>query len=257
MRSRSAARCPGVGPSDLGWAPATMEQPAGGSPRRTPVLEVDGVSFDAGGTPILREVSFTLRAGELVVVMGASGSGKTTLLRCVNRLVEPTSGDLRLDGTDAREMPPVELRRRIAMVAQIPFMFDGTIRDNLERAAHYSGVVLAEREYAQLLSDVGLDEPLTRGARTLSVGQQQRVAMARALVSRPRVLLCDEPTASLDRASALHLEATLSGMAAAGMGIVFVTHDVEQAGRIADRRLRLAGGRLVPMEDGGRLEPGA
>lgn len=234
-----------------------MGQPAGGSPRRPLVLEVEGLSFDAGETAILREVSFTLDAGELVVVMGASGSGKTTLLRCVNRLVEPTSGHVRLDGTDTRAIPPVELRRRIAMVAQMAFMFDGMIRDNLERAADYSGAGLTEREYARLLSDVGLDEPLGRDARTLSVGQQQRVAMARALVSRPRVLLCDEPTASLDRASALRLEATLTSLAAAGMGIVFVTHDVEQARRIADRRLRLEGGRLEAMEDGGRLEAGA
>jgi putative ABC transport system ATP-binding protein len=250
-----------------------MGQPLGAVPRRPPVLEVEDLSFQAGGAPILRGVSFTLGAGELVVVMGASGSGKTTLLRCLNRLVEPAGGHVRLDGTDTREIPPVQLRRRIGMVPQLPFMFDGTLRDNLERASDYSGVGLDDGEYARLLGDVGLDERLDRDARTLSVGQQQRVAMARALVSRPPVLLCDEPYAAViggalevvakrsvehERKLGDHPDpATLTGMAAAGMGIVFVTHDAEQAGRIADRRLRLAHGRLEAMEDGGRRQAGA
>ena len=234
-----------------------MGQPAGAVARRPPVLEVEDVTFEVGGTAILRGISFTLRAGELVVVMGASGSGKTTLLKCINRLLEPTSGRVRLEGTDARDISPVALRRRIGMVAQIPFMFEGTVRENLERAAEYGDVDLTGPEAARLLGEVGLDVGLERDARSLSVGQQQRVAVARALVPRPPGLLCDEPTASLDGPSSLHLESALAGMAAGGMGIVFVTHDADQAGRIADRRLRLEAGRLAATGDGGRLEAGS
>jgi putative ABC transport system ATP-binding protein len=231
-----------------------MGETAGEAPHRPPVLEVEDLAFGAGETEILSAVSLSLRAGEFVVVMGASGSGKTTLLKCVNRLLEPASGHIRLDGKDARAFSPIELRRRIGMVAQIPFMFEGTIRANLARAAEYSAVSLTDPEYARLLNDVGLDLNLGRDARTLSVGQQQRVAMARALVPRPRVLLCDEPTASLDRRSSLHLESTLTEIAAGGMGIVFVTHDGDQAARIADRRLWLEDGRLHAVDDGEPLE---
>ena len=233
----------------------TTGQAGGENARRPPLLEVEGLSFQAGEAPILRGVSLSLRAGELVVVMGASGTGKTTLLRCFNRLHEPDSGTIRLQGVDAREIAPVELRRKVGMVAQLPFMFDGTIRGNLERAAEYCGIVLEDHEYERLLSDVGLDEPLGRDARSLSVGQQQRAAVARALVARPLILLCDEPTASLDQASSLRLESTLTAMAAGGMGIVFVTHDGEQAARIADRRLLLVGGSLEAV-DGDAREAG-
>ncbi len=224
-----------------------MQPAAGEVARRPPLLDVEDLHYRAGYTQILRGVSFTLGVAELLVVMGASGSGKTTLLRCVNRLLEPTGGTIRLEGTDAHRLSPVELRRKVGMVGQLPFMFEGTIRDNLERAAGYSGTELTDDEYARLLSDVGLDEGLERDARRLSVGQQQRVAMARALVSRPRVLLCDEPTASLDRDSSRRLESTLTRMAGSGMGIIFVTHDGGQAARISERQLLLADGTLGPM----------
>ena len=229
-----------------------MGHPRPGVPRRPPLLEVEDLSFEAGGARILRGVSFVLDPGELVAVMGASGSGKTTLLKCLNRLLEPGGGRARLDGIDVRDIPPVELRRRVGMVAQVPFMFDGTVRENLQRAADFGGIRPTGEELARLLADAGLDEDLERDAGSLSIGQQQRVAMARALVSRPSVLLCDEPTASLDPASSLRLESTLTGMSAAGVGIVFVTHDPAQAARIADRRLRLEDGRLHVMEDDDR-----
>ncbi len=231
-----------------------MGRAAAGVPRRPPVLEVEDLSFGAGGTPILREVSFALAPGELVAVMGASGSGKTTLLKCLNRLLEPGGGHARLEGVDVAGIPPAQLRRRIGMVAQVPFMFEGTIGENLQRAADFGGIDATDRDYARLLADVGLDEPLERDARSLSIGQQQRVAMARALVSAPSVLLCDEPTASLDPASSLRLESTLTELSAAGMGIVFVTHDPAQAARIADRRLRLEDGRLNAVDDDHRRE---
>ena len=226
-----------------------MGRAAGASPSRAPLLVIERLAWRAGDTPILRDVSLTLRAGELVAIMGASGSGKTTLLRCVNRLSEPAGGTIRLDGADARAIAPVELRRRIGMVAQLPFMFDGSIRDNLRRAAEFNSLEITDEEGARLLADVGLDERLERDARRLSVGQQQRVAMARALVGRPSLLLCDEPTAALDRDSSRLLESTLTRMADAGMGILLVTHDAGQAARIAVRRLLLADGTLGGVAD--------
>lgn len=225
--------------------------------RRAALLEVEGLAFAAGARRVLDGVSFTVSAGELIAVMGVSGSGKTTLLRCVNRLLEPASGSIRIDGIDVRAIPPVELRRRIGMVAQVPFMFEGTIGENLQRAADYSGASLDDSEAVRLLASVGLDERLDRDASRLSVGQQQRVAMARALVTRPRILLCDEPTASLDAAAASRLESTLIALAGRGVGIVFVTHDAEQARRIAARRLVLEDGRLTERHEGDPAEASA
>lgn len=212
------------------------------------VLEVENLSFDVAGVRILESVSFALAEGDLAVVMGGSGSGKTTLLKCLNRLSEPSGGRILLDGVDTREIPAVEVRRRIGMVPQVPFMFPGTVRDNLERAADYIGARIDEDGCAQVLHRAGLDAGLDREALTLSVGQQQRIAVARALIGRPRVLLFDEPTAALDHGASLHLERTLTQMSADGMAIVVVTHDRAQAERVADRLFMLDGGALSEVQ---------
>jgi putative ABC transport system ATP-binding protein len=205
------------------------------------MLEVDGLSYAVAGTRILEGISFSLERGELMAVMGPSGSGKTTLLKCLNRLIEPTAGRVLLDGADTTSMAPVQLRRRIGMVWQTPFMFDGTVAENLRRAAELSASGVAEDVFGQLLRRVAFDGMGDAQARALSVGQQQRVSIARALACEPVLLLCDEPTAALDHDNALRLEATFRDLCAAGMAVVWVTHDRDQAGRIADRTMVLGG----------------
>lgn len=208
------------------------------------VLDVKELAFAAGGVRVLDGVSFALARGELAVVMGASGSGKTTLLKCLNRLLEPESGRITLNGVDTSALSPVDVRRSIGMVWQTPFMFDETVRENLRRAGEYSQSGVHEQAYSRLLDRVAFDGDPDADARKLSVGQQQRVSIARALVCQPLVLLCDEPTASLDHENALRLEATFRELCANGMSVVFVTHDAGQADRIADRTLVLADGTL-------------
>lgn len=227
--------------------PVELERagPAAAGAGPAPVLEVEELSFDADRGRVLDSISFSLAPGELVVVMGASGSGKTTLLKCVNRLLEPSGGRVLLEGSDVTGIAPTLLRRRIGMVWQVPFMFKGTVGDNLRRAADYAGTTLGEHECASLLTRAAFDGDPGTDASRLSIGQQQRVAVARALVGRPSVLLCDEPTASLDHSAALRLEATLREMCADGMAVVFVTHDEAQADRVARRRLQLGDGRLT------------
>jgi putative ABC transport system ATP-binding protein len=205
------------------------------------MLEVDALSYEIDGTRILDGISLRLGRGELVAVMGPSGCGKTTLLKCLNRLIEPTAGRVLLDGEDTTAMSPVQLRRRIGMVWQTPFMFDGTVADNLRRAVEFSASGVAEDAFGGLLRRAAFDGMGDAQARTLSVGQQQRVSIARALACEPVLLLCDEPTAALDHDNALRLEATFQDLCAAGMTVVWVTHDPDQAGRIADRTMRLRG----------------
>lgn len=208
------------------------------------VLAVEELSYAVGGRQILDRVSFKLRPGELICVMGASGAGKTTLLKCLNRLLEPTGGRVLLDGTDTASLAPVALRRRIGMVWQTPFMFEGTVAENLRRAVELSQSGTDQDTFAGLLERVAFDGHLDADARVLSVGQQQRVSIARALACCPELLLCDEPTAALDHDNALRLEATFRQLRADGTSVVWVTHDRRQAQRVADRTLLLAGGAL-------------
>ena len=215
-----------------------------GFAREPVLLSVEGLSYEVGGVRILDAVSLSLARGELVCVMGPSGSGKTTLLKCLNRLLEPTGGQVVLDGEDAGSISPIQLRRRVGMVWQTPFMFAGTVRDNLRRAAELSHSGVAEEAFAGLLERVGFDGAVDSDASKLSLGQQQRVSIARALACRPALLLCDEPTAALDHDNALRLEATFRQLCADGLTVAWVTHDPRQAERIADRTLLLADGEL-------------
>jgi len=214
----------------------------------TRVLDVEDLSFHVAGRRIFEGLSFSLAHGELAVIMGASGSGKSTLLKCLNRLLTPSGGRVRLEGVDSAGISPTLLRRRIGMVWQVPFMFPGTVGENLRRAADYADTALSEDDCVRLLARTAFDGDPSADASRLSIGQQQRVAVARALVGRPAVLLCDEPTASLDHSTSLRLEATLREMCDAGMTVVFVTHDRVQADRVADRRLRLEDGTLSELD---------
>ncbi len=237
-----AAAPPVRGPSSPTARPA---RGAGRSARETAALLVsDRLSVRAADRCILDGASLSVASAELVVVMGKSGAGKTTLLKSLNRLIAPSAGRVLLAGIDTAAIAPEELRRRIALVWQTPFMSDGTVGDNLQRAGHYAQTTVDQQRCRRLLEQAAFDGDLTADARRLSVGQQQRVALARALVAEPEVLLCDEPTASLDHETALRLESALRGMSESGMAIVFVTHDAAQSrgatlGRLASAYRRL------------------
>jgi putative ABC transport system ATP-binding protein len=195
------------------------------------------VSVDRGGRPVLRNLSLDLAEGATAVV-GPSGCGKSTLLRLLNRLADPDAGAVRFRGRDVRSLDPLALRRDVALVPQLPALLPGTVADNLRFAAR-----LAETEIdGDVLVRVGLDDSFAdRAATRLSVGEQQRAMLARALVQRPSVLLLDEPTSALDPAARDAVEATLRRLRAElGLSTVLVTHDPAQAERLADGAVRLA-----------------
>lgn len=181
---------------------------------------------------ILSDVSFEIPAGARVAVIGASGTGKTTLLRLMNRLDDPDSGTISLNGTDIRQLPPPVLRRKVGMVFQQPHLFDGTILDNLNRPLTLGGQPDLDRLRAEAaLEQVHLPgHLLDQHSRDLSIGQQQRVALARALVLQPEVLLLDEPTSALDPRSADTVLSLLTDVASAsGITLVMVSHAMDQA----------------------------
>ena len=199
---------------------------------------------------ILKDVSFAVERGTALTLVGPSGSGKSTLLRCLNRLVEPTSGRVCFDGRDITSLDPLALRRRAALVLQTPVLFEGTVRDNLRRQPPSARGDLSDARLARALADVGLEAALLgRDGATLSGGERQRVTIARALLGEPEALLLDEPTAALDPPnSALVLDTISALQRSRGLTIVAVTHQPELIHRLGGSVLYLVKGRVEAHE---------
>ncbi len=207
------------------------------------LFEIENVSYSRAGKLVLRNLEARLPVGASSIV-GPSGSGKSTLLRLLNRLADPDQGTVIYEGTDVRERDPLELRREVSLVPQLPALIDGTVHDNVAYGPRLAGHSFDARSCLEL---AGLDPAFEdRDAAKLSVGEQQRVMLARALALDPRVLLLDEPTSALDRAARDAVEATLRGLRArTAISIVVVTHDMEQARRLAEFVVRIEGGRVT------------
>jgi UDP-glucose/iron transport system ATP-binding protein len=185
-------------------------------------------------------VTLSIRSGSTALV-GPSGSGKSTLLRLLNRLAEPDEGVVRFHGTDVRELDPLELRRRVGLVPQLPAPVPGSVCENVCFGPRLHGAEVDPEGPVRL---AGLDSSfLDRDASRLSVGEQQRVMLARALALEPEVLLLDEPTASLDATATAAVEDALRNLNE--VSLVLVTHDRGQAERLAERTVELEGGRVT------------
>ena len=199
-------------------------------------MQVSGLTVARAGRVVLRDVSFHASRGRVLALVGASGSGKSTLLRCLNRLAEPDSGTILLDGEDICALDPPLLRRRVSLVSQTPVMLPGTVADNLAYGLDGLG---AEAMTAALAAS-GLDPSfLLRTARELSGGERARVAFARALTRDPDAILLDEPTAALDPDTGRHVGETIAGLARRDLVVIVATHDAALAS-IADVTLTLS-----------------
>jgi ABC-type Fe3+/spermidine/putrescine transport system ATPase subunit len=209
----------------------------------SPLFELSAVSASRGGVRILRGLDLRLGGGA-TALLGPSGAGKSTLLRLLNRLADPESGSVRFRGEDVRALEPRALRRRACLVPQLPAPLPGTVADNVRFGPSLMGRAAG---VARPLELAGLDESYgEREASRLSVGEQQRVMLARALALEPEVLLLDEPTSALDDRTRTGVEATLAELGdRTGVSMVIVTHDSGQANRLATRIVRLADGRVT------------
>ena len=181
--------------------------------------------------PIVTGFSARIPADGLTAIIGPSGAGKTTLVRLLNRLDDPDEGEILFDGRDLRTYDVLALRRRVQYVGQVPVPFPGTVAANL-------GVDLGEAAIVALLARVGLDAALaSRPADRLSVGEAQRMCLARSLALEPQCLVLDEPTSALDTQSKLGIERLVRSLADDGLTVVMVTHDRAQAEELADRTI--------------------
>ena len=207
------------------------------------LFELERVTLRREGRTVLDGVDAVLPEG-VTCVWGPSGAGKSTLLRLLDRLVDPDEGVVRYRGEDVRGLDPLALRREVALVPQLPALVARTVDENV---AYGPGLQGSRVDVARVLALAGLEPGYAaRDAASLSVGEQQRLMLARALALDPDVLLLDEPTAALDAAARSAVEETVLHLRAElGVSCVLVTHDRAQAERLADWVVGLAEGRCV------------
>jgi osmoprotectant transport system ATP-binding protein len=212
------------------------------------VLAAEHVSKRFGGVVALDDVSLTLPRGASVALVGESGSGKTTLLRCFNRLVDPDSGVVRVDGSDVATSDPIRLRRRIGYVPQDGGLLPHwRVQRNVELVLRLNGDPRAAERAREALALVGLDPSRfgDRWPRELSGGQRQRVAIARALAAEPELLLLDEPFGALDAITRSELQDAFAAIRARlSMTSVLVTHDLHEALLLATDVAVMRSGRI-------------
>lgn len=224
------------------------------------MIELEGIGrdFDVGGQPVhaLSGIDLVIPEGDYLSLMGPSGSGKSTLLNIIGCLDRPTAGSYRLDGREVARLPEEDLsqirRHRIGFVFQsyhlVPRL---TAAGNVELPMIFAGVERRERaaRVARALESVGLSARARHGSEQLSGGERQRVAISRAIVMGPKILLADEPTGNLDTAAGAEIVRLLEQRNAEGLTLLVVTHDPD-IGKRARHRLRLVDGKIVSEEGG-------
>ena len=218
-----------------------------------PVIEVRHLSKSFGTHVVLRDVDFTVNAGDVTCIIGASGSGKSTLLRCINLLETPTNGKVLFHGSDitAKGSDPCAYRAKVGMVFQSFNLFNNmTVLDNCTAGLRY--VLHQDKETAKKtalenLEKVGMAPYIHAKPRQLSGGQKQRVAIARALAMQPEVLLFDEPTSALDPQMVGEVLAVMRQLAKEGLTMIVVTHEMAFAREVAGRIAFMSGGEIVEI----------
>jgi tungstate transport system ATP-binding protein len=213
-------------------------------------LRLERVGYAAGGKALIEEVSLEIGAGPLTVLLGPNGAGKSLVLRLCHGLIRPTAGRVLWLGPEGARP-----RLHQAMVFQRPVMLRRSAAANIDYALSARGIPAQERRRRihEALAETGLSDLGDRPARVLSIGEQQRLALARAWALEPQVLFLDEPTASLDPAATRAVEEIVLRIHGAGTKIVMTTHDLGQARRLADEVLFLHRGRLLEQMPAARF----
>jgi putative ABC transport system ATP-binding protein len=217
-------------------------------PSNSVFLETVNLTRVVGEAILVENISIQVPPGDVLAIVGPSGAGKSTFLRLLNRLDEPTKGKVYLEGRDYQEIPPRELRRRLGMVMQLPFLFPGTVAQNISFGPHQHGETISQDQIEKLLNRVGLAGYAERDIHNLSGGEAQRVSLARTLANSPKALLLDEPTSALDEASQNEVELLVKSIIQQeNLTCLIVTHDMAQARRMAKRAMFMREGHVVKI----------
>ncbi|WP_417689307.1 ATP-binding cassette domain-containing protein [Roseibium sp.] len=204
-------------------------------------LTVRHLAFKSGGTPILNGVDLSLQTDALTVLMGPNGAGKSVFLRLLHGLLAPTFGEVLWSG----DTPGKQVRKQQALVFQKPVLLRRSVRANLAFALGLRKISNRKAALDEALEAAGLTDFAHRPARVLSGGEQQRLALARALILQPKVLMLDEPTANLDPASTLAIERSIMHARDRGVKVIMITHDPHQARRLAEEVVFLHAGKVA------------
>ncbi|WP_010098364.1 phosphate ABC transporter ATP-binding protein [Ornithinibacillus scapharcae] len=221
-----------------------------------PLVEFIHVNYSAGGTHILKDINGTFPEGKITTLVGPSGAGKSTLFRLCNGLSSPDSGEILIKGKSIKEYEPIELRRKVGIALQSATMIKGTVLDNLELPLTLQGKKIDLVEAGDLLHDVGLDKGfLHRNAKDLSGGQKQKLSIARTLVNKPKVLLLDEITSSLDRVSQHDIEELIVKINEKyGTTMIWITHNLDQATQIGHYTWVMMNGEVIETIESSLLQ---
>jgi len=203
-------------------------------------VEARGLTFEAGGKRLIDGIDLKFGLGPLTVVMGPNGAGKSLLLRLLHGMIAPTAGEVLWAGQPIND----DVRKRQAMVFQRPVLLRRSVADNIGFVLGLRGVDTIARRL-EILDRAGLAQHAPQPARLLSGGEQQRLSLARAMALGPEMLFLDEPTVSLDPASVAAIEDMVKSVHAGGTKILFVTHDIGQARRLANEVVFMHRGRVV------------
>ena len=213
------------------------------------IFKLANINFSIDGLKILQDISLDIKPSEFVTLLGPSGSGKSTLLRMLNCLNSPTSGSIYFNDKPITDYDIAQLRQKVGMVFQSPTMINGTVTENLTMTQKWikDGDIFSDKELTEILEQVGLSsEFLNKNARSLSGGEQQRIALARVLLNKPDVLLLDEPTANLDPQLANKiLKLVYQLYQDLKLTVIMVSHDHQIIKQFAKRIAYLIDGKII------------
>ena len=213
------------------------------------VLELQNVSFADSEKPILKDVSVNVEANDFISIIGPSGSGKSTFLKLCSHLISPTSGNIMFKDKDFNEYNPTDIRRNIAYCFQTPYLFGDTVMENINFPFFIRNVKPDQKRVNDLFSMFHMTtEFLNKDTKTLSGGERQRIALIRSLLFKPEILLLDEITSALDGENAEIVENVIASLNNEGVTVLWVTHDLEQSRRYANKLLTMESGEIRSLE---------
>lgn len=218
-------------------------------------LETVNLYYAPQNKNILSDICLTIKSNSIYALIGPSGSGKSTLLQMFNRMLDPNSGQVFYKNQNLLDLDVIQVRKEIGMVFQSPYLFPGTVRENLAFGPTLSGSKFSASEGEYYLSLVGINSSyLDISSEKLSGGQKQRISLARALANKPSVLLLDEPTSALDPSSTELIEESIIEIKERlGLTIVWVTHNMDQAQRMSDYTALLYNGQVLEFNETAKI----